>query len=45
MVAHEHTLREAGMSREGVLEALKTAAIVSGVAQAITAAETLTAVG
>src|SRR6185312_3537060 len=45
MVAHEHTLREAGMSREGVLEALKAAAIVSGVAQAITAAETLTAVG
>ncbi|HWS92097.1 MAG TPA: alkyl hydroperoxide reductase [Mycobacterium sp.] len=41
MVAHEHTLREAGMSRESVLEALKAAAIVSGVAQAIVAAQTL----
>lgn len=45
MVAHEHTLREAGMSREAVLEALKAAAIVSGVAQAIATAETLAAVG
>jgi alkyl hydroperoxide reductase subunit D len=45
MVAHEHTLREAGMSREGVLEALKAAAIVSGVAQAITASQTLATVG
>lgn len=45
MVAHEHTLREAGVSREEVLEALKVAAIVSGVAQAITTVETLAGVG
>jgi alkyl hydroperoxide reductase subunit D len=45
VVAHEHTLREAGSSREQVLEALKVAAIVSGVAQAISAARTLAAVG
>jgi lipoyl-dependent peroxiredoxin subunit D len=45
VVAHEHTLREAGVSREAILEALKAAAIVAGVAQAIAAAETLAAVG
>ncbi len=45
VAAHEHTLREAGMSREGVLDALKAAAIISGVAQAITASQTLAAVG
>jgi alkyl hydroperoxide reductase subunit D len=45
MVAHENTLREAGIGREAVLEALKVAAIVSGVAQAITTAQTLAAVG
>ena len=45
MVAHEHTLREAGVSRESILEALKAAAIVAGVAQALTAAKTLAAVG
>ena len=45
VVAHEHTLREAGVSREAVLEALKVAAIVSGVAQAITTAQTLATVG
>jgi alkyl hydroperoxide reductase subunit D len=45
MVAHEHTLREVGTSREEVLEALKVAAIVSGVGQAIAAAQTLAAVG
>ncbi|OBJ48941.1 alkyl hydroperoxide reductase [Mycobacterium sp. 1423905.2] len=45
MVAHEHTLREAGVDREAVLEALKAAAIVAGVAQAVTTAQTLTAVG
>jgi len=45
MVAHEHTLREAGLGRETVLEALKAAAIVSGVAQALVAAQTLAAVG
>ena len=41
--AHEHTLRETGMSRESVQEALKAAAIVSGVAQAMVAAEALDA--
>jgi alkyl hydroperoxide reductase subunit D len=45
MVAHEHTLREAGLSRESVLEALKAAAIVSGVAQAIVSSQTLATVG
>ena len=45
MVAHEHALREAGISREGILEALKAAAIISGVGQAITASQTLAAVG
>ncbi|HXA90593.1 MAG TPA: carboxymuconolactone decarboxylase family protein [Mycobacterium sp.] len=45
VAAHEHTLREAGVSREGVLEALKAAAIISGVAQAIIASQTLAAVG
>lgn len=45
MLAHEHTLREAGVDREVVLEALKAAAIVSGVAQAITTAQTLATTG
>src|SRR6202451_4398777 len=45
VTAHEHTLREAGVDREAVLEALKVASIVAGVAQAITTAETLAAVG
>ncbi|KAA1251905.1 alkyl hydroperoxide reductase [Mycobacterium simiae] len=45
VVAHEHTLRQAGVSREMVLEALKAAAIVAGVAQAMTTAQTLAAVG
>ena len=45
VVAHEHTLREAGVDREAVLEALKAASIVSGVAQAIVASQTLAAVG
>src|SRR6201998_4748001 len=45
MVAHEHALREAGVSREAILEALKVAAVVSGVAQAAVAAETLAGVG
>jgi alkyl hydroperoxide reductase subunit D len=45
VAAHEHTLREAGVSRESVLEALKAAAIISGVAQAIIASQTLAAVG
>ena len=39
--AHEHTLREAGVSRETILDALKAAAIVSGVAQAMVAKEAL----
>ncbi|OHV05513.1 alkyl hydroperoxide reductase [Mycobacterium talmoniae] len=41
VAAHEHTLREAGVDRETIFEALKAASIVAGVAQAITAAETL----
>jgi alkyl hydroperoxide reductase subunit D len=45
VAAHEHTLREAGVDRETILEALKGAAIVAGVAQAITAAQTLTPTG
>ena len=45
VVAHEHTLREAGVDRDAILEALKVAAIVSGVAQATVAAETLASVG
>lgn len=44
LVAHEHALREAGISREAVQEALKAAAIVSGVAQAIMTSETLAGV-
>lgn len=45
VVAHERTLREAGVSREAVLESLKAAAIIAGVAQAMTTAQTLAAVG
>lgn len=45
LAAHEHTLREAGVDREAIFEALKAASIVAGVAQAMTAAETLTAAG
>ena len=45
VAAHEHTLREAGVEREAILEALKVAAIVTGVAQAITTAQTLAAAG
>lgn len=45
MVSHERTLREAGISRESVLEALKAAAIVSGVGQAIVTSQTLATVG
>jgi alkyl hydroperoxide reductase subunit D len=42
--AHESTLREAGVDREAILEALKASAIVAGVAQAITSTEALAAV-
>ena len=45
VAAHEHTLREAGIGRESVLEALKAAAIISGVAQAIVTSQTLATVG
>jgi lipoyl-dependent peroxiredoxin subunit D len=41
VAAHEQTLREAGVGREAILEALKAAAIVSGVAQAISTAQAL----
>ncbi len=39
--AHEHVVREAGLDRETVFEALKAASIIQGVGQAITIAETL----
>jgi lipoyl-dependent peroxiredoxin subunit D len=45
VTAHEHTLRAAGVDREAILEALKAAAIVAGVAQAMIAAQTLAATG
>ena len=45
VTAHEHALREAGVDREVILEALKVAAIVTGVAQAITTAQTLATAG
>jgi len=45
VTAHEHALREAGVDREVILEALKAAAIVTGVAQAITTAQTLATAG
>ncbi|MEZ0364467.1 alkyl hydroperoxide reductase [Mycobacterium sp. pUA109] len=41
VAAHEHTLREASVDRETILEALKAASIVAGVAQALTTADTL----
>jgi alkyl hydroperoxide reductase subunit D len=41
VAAHEHTVRQAGLDREAVFEALKAASIISGVAQAITTAQTL----
>ena len=44
VTAHEHTLREAGIEREAILEALKVAAIVCGVAQALSAAQALATV-
>lgn len=40
--AHENTLREADLGREQIFEALRVAAIVAGVGQAIQTAETLT---
>lgn len=39
--AHENIVREAGLERETIFEALKAASIVQGVAQAIMIAETL----
>lgn len=39
--AHEHTVREAGVSRETIFEALKAASIVAGVAQAISSSQAL----
>lgn len=41
--AHENTLREAGASREVIFEALRVAAIVTGVGQAVESTEALTA--
>lgn len=45
VASHEHTLREAGATRESIQEALKAAAIISGVAQALVASQALTTVG
>ncbi|MGL4306621.1 MAG: alkyl hydroperoxide reductase [Mycobacteriaceae bacterium] len=39
--AHEHTLREEGVSREVIFESLRVASIVGGVGQAITTGEAL----
>lgn len=41
VAAHEHTVRESGVDRETVFEALKAASIVAGVAQAIVIGQTL----
>jgi lipoyl-dependent peroxiredoxin subunit D len=41
VTTHEHVLREAGVSREAILEGLKAAAILSGVAQAISMVQAL----
>ncbi len=43
MSSHEATVRQGGLSREAVFEALKVAAVVAGTAQALTIAETLAA--
>src|SRR6202000_296806 len=45
VVAHEHTLREAGVGRETILGAVQVGSIVSGVAQAVVTSQTLAAVG
>ncbi|MGW0035779.1 alkyl hydroperoxide reductase [Gordonia sp. NPDC003376] len=41
VAAHENTLREAGIEREAIFEALKVASIVAGVGQAIATTEVL----
>ncbi|MFT3662623.1 MAG: alkyl hydroperoxide reductase [Gordonia sp. (in: high G+C Gram-positive bacteria)] len=41
VASHEHVVREAGLEREQVFEALKAASIIQGVGQAISAAEAL----
>jgi len=41
MASHEAVVREAGLTRETVFEALKVASVVAGVAQALMIAETL----
>lgn len=45
VASHEHTLREAGIDREAIFEALKAAAIVAGVAQALITAQALAPTG
>jgi alkyl hydroperoxide reductase subunit D len=45
VTAHEHALREASVGREAIFEALKVAAIVAGVAQAIITGQALAAAG
>lgn len=44
LAAHEKTLRDADVSRTAIFEAIRLAAIVSGVAQALQTADVLTAV-
>lgn len=41
VAAHENVVREAGLDREAIFEALKVASIVQGVGQAVAIAETL----
>lgn len=43
VASHEAAVREAGVSREAILEALKVASIVAGVAQAVFTGQTLPA--
>jgi alkyl hydroperoxide reductase subunit D len=43
VASHEQVVREGGLSREAVLEALKAASIVAGVAQSVMAGATLPA--
>jgi alkyl hydroperoxide reductase subunit D len=42
--AHENVLREAGVSRQAIFDAIRIASIVSGVAQALRTADVLASV-
>jgi alkyl hydroperoxide reductase subunit D len=41
VAAHENTVRQAGIDREAIFEALKVASIVAGVAAALSTADVL----